>query len=181
MNGYMRQVPPHRLKLPATLLCKQRITDLLGGVSMTGLHAFVGDDFFDDLLTHPEVRETYKGMNEAKILRDGYVGPNRSSAYSFGIFEFGGIVFENYRGAVGTTSFIGSDECHIFPVGVSGLFQTRYAPADYMETVNTIGKRLYTKQTPWPNDKGTALDVQMNALSYATRPKVLIGGVRGTA
>jgi hypothetical protein len=159
----------------------RRVTDLLGGVSMTGLHAFVGDGFFDDLLTHPEVRETFKGWNEAKILRDGYVGPNRSSAYSFGIFEFGGIVFENYRGAVGTTSFIGSDEAHVFPVGVSGLFQTRYAPGDYVETVNTLGQRLYTKTKPFPNDKGMALDTQMNALSYATRPKVLIGGVRGTA
>lgn len=158
----------------------RRVTDLLGGVSMTGLHAFVGDDFFDDLLTHPEVRETFKGWNEAKILREGYVGPNRSSSYSFGIFEFGGIVWENYRGAVGTTSFIGADECHIFPIGVPGLFQTRYAPADYVETVNTVGRRLYSKQKPFPNDKGMSLDVQMNALSYATRPKVLIGGVRGS-
>lgn len=159
----------------------RRITDLLGGVSMTGVHAFVGDDFFDDLLTHPEVRETFKGWNEAKILREGYVGSNRSSVYSYGIFEFGGIVFENYRGAVGTTSFIGTDECHIFPVGVPGLFATRYAPGDFIETVNTTGQRIYAKQFPMPNDKGTNLAVQSNALQYATRPKTLIGGVRGTA
>jgi hypothetical protein len=28
---------------------------------------------------------------------------------------------------------------------VPGLFRTYYAPADYIETVNTIGQRLYVK------------------------------------
>lgn len=32
----------------------------LGGSNFDYLHAFVGDNFFDDLLTHPEVRATYK-------------------------------------------------------------------------------------------------------------------------
>lgn len=154
---------------------KRRVMDLLGGVTMRGLHAFCGDDFFDDLLCHPEVRETYKGWSEAKILRESYVGNDRGS---YGIFEFGGIVWENYRGAVGATNFIETDACHIFPVGVPGLFQTRYAPADYMETVNTMGLRLYSRQSPEPNGKSTSLEVQMNALHYCTRPRVLMTGVR---
>lgn len=153
----------------------RRTADSLGGVPFTGMHAFVGDNFFDDLLTHREVRETYKGWSEAQILRDGYVGPNRSS---YGIFEFGGIVWENYRGSVGSATFIDADSCHLFPVGVPGLFKTAYAPADYEDTVNTMGQRLYNRQWPMQNGKGRNLDTQMNALQYCTRPKVLLKGKR---
>lgn len=154
----------------------RKMSDILGGVPFTGIHAFVGDDFFDDLLSHPEVRETFKGWSEAQILREGYIGPNRSS---YGIFEFGGIVWENYRGGIieGKT-FIESDKANFFPTGVPGLFKTAFAPADYIDTVNTIGQRLYTKQYRMQNDKGINLDTQMNALQYCTRPKVLFRGKR---
>lgn len=147
----------------------------LGGLPFNGIHAFCGDAFFDDLISNPEVRATFEGWSEAKILREGYIGPNRSS---YGMFEFGGIVWENYRGSVGSTSFINTDKCHLFPVGVPGLFKTAYAPADYEETVNTPGQRLYSRQYAMQNGKGRNLDVQMNALQYCVRPKVLMKGKR---
>lgn len=153
----------------------RQVSNILGGVPFTGLHAFCGDAFFDDLLAHAEVRETYKGWNEAQILRDSYVGPNRST---YGMFQFGGIVFENYRGAVNSSAFVNTDKCHIFPLGVPGLFKTVYAPADYEETVNTMGQRLYSRTWPMPNGKGRHIDVQMNALQYCSRPKALIKGKR---
>jgi hypothetical protein len=153
----------------------RQVAGILDGMPFTGLHAFCGDNFFDDLLAHSEVRETFTGWSEAQILRDGYIGPNRSS---YGIFEFGGIVWENYRGSVGGTGFINTDKCHIFPMGVPGLFKSVYAPADYVETVNTMGQRLYSRQYQMPNGKGVNLDVQMNALQYCSRPKALIKGKR---
>lgn len=152
------------------------ISDVLGGVPFTGIHAFCGDDFFDALLKNPEVRETYQGWNAAQILREGYLGPNRST---YGIFEFGGIVFENYRGAKNAASEVAANGVSLFPTGVPGLFKTAYAPADYIETVNTIGQRLYTKQYKMANDKGVHLDTQMNALQYCTRPKTLLKGTLG--
>lgn len=147
----------------------------LGGTPYTGIHALCGDNFFDELLAHPEVRATYNGWTEAQILRDSYIGPNRPS---WGIFEFGGIVWENYRGTVGGTDFVNTDKCHIFPLGVPGLFRSYYAPADYVETVNTVGRRLYQKQWTMPNDKGINLDTQMNELCICTRPRVLLQGRR---
>jgi hypothetical protein len=141
----------------------------LGGTSITGASALCGDAFYDDLIAHPEVRETYLGWTAAQELRTGYV---------YGGFPFGGIMWENYRGAVDGTAFIHTDKCHIFPVGVPGLFRTYYAPADYNETVNTMGQRLYSKQYEMPNGKGYHLDTQMNALDIATRPRVLIQGKR---
>lgn len=152
------------------------ISKQLGGVPWSGkARAMVGDNFFDDILAHPEVRETYKGWSQAQILREGYIEPNGKS---YGAFEFGDIIFENYRGSVGGTNFVETDEAHIFPEGVSNLFRTAYAPADYVETVNTLGRRLYAKQIAMRNGKGIDLECQMNALQYCTRPKTLIKGTR---
>lgn len=150
--------------------------DNLGGTPVVGLHAYCGDAFFDDLLAHTEVIESYKGTPMAQVLREGYVYPNDMKVY--GAFEFGGIVWENYRGKNGNTPFVGTDKCHIFPVGTPGLYRTVYAPADYVETVNTPGLPRYAKQYLMANGKGVHLDTQMNALSYCTRPKSLIGGRR---
>lgn len=152
------------------------IEDNLGGVPLVGVHAFCGNNFFDDLLSHKEVTASYQATPMAEVLRQGFVYPNNLRIY--GAFEFGGIVWENYRGSVGGTAFIDTDKCHIFPMGVPGLFRTVYAPADYTETVNTIGLPRYAKQFPMPNDKGIALEMQSNALSYNTRPKTLLKGKR---
>lgn len=153
--------------------------EALGGVPFSYLHAFVGDKFFDDLLTHPEVRETYKGWSEAQILRDSYIGKNRADNP---LFEFGGIVWENYGavGAGGDSALLGiqADSAKFVPVGVPGLFRTYYAPADYIETVNTLGQRLYAKQWPMQNGKGIHGEVQTNALHIATRPGALLRGKR---
>jgi hypothetical protein len=151
------------------------IQNNLGGSPIMGIHAFCGDNFFDDLLSHVEVRASYLQTPMAAVLRDGYVYPNGLAIY--GAFEFGGIVWENYRGSHGATAFIDTDKCFIFPMG-GGLFRTVFGPADYIETVNTIGLPRYAKQFPFPNDKGIALELQTNALSYFTRPKALIKGKR---
>lgn len=150
----------------------------LDGIPFRGVHAFVGDAFFDDLIAHPEVRETYKNWTAAAELRAGYLPGAPSAAKIYGGFEFGGIVWENYRGSVGGTGFIDTNKAHFFPTGAPGLFRTAYGPADYNETVNTLGKRLYMKQIPMRNDKGVEIEVQSNALHYATRPRVLIKGKR---
>lgn len=145
----------------------------LGAVPFASVHSFVGDTFFDQLLQHKEVRDTYKGWNEAQILRDSYVGKNRSSNP---MFEFGGIVWENYGEIDGEGVGIATTKARFFPVGVANLFKSYTAPADYIETVNTLGERLYAKQWQMPNDKGINGELQMNELNICTRPGVLMGG-----
>jgi hypothetical protein len=146
---------------------------ILDGVPFSGLHAFCGDNFFDALLQHAEVRATYAGWTEAQILRDSYIGPRGSS---WGIFSFGGINWENYRGSVGGQSYVDTDKCHIFPTGVPGLFRSYWAPGDYVDTVNTVGKRFYAKQMVMRSEKGVELEMQMNELNICTRPRVLLQG-----
>lgn len=148
----------------------RKVMDRLGAFPMSGVHAFCGDDFFDDLLTHPEVRETYRGTSEAAFLRSGLVDEKTPGAYA--AFSFGGITFENYRGGADAT-FVEPTECRVFPLGVPDLFISAYAPADYLETVNTEGERFTAKIRPMSNEKGANIDVQMNALQYCSRPELL--------
>lgn len=155
----------------------RKIADKLGGIPFSGVHAFCGDDFFDALIKNAEVRESYLNWNAAQELRTSYV----SGGQSYGAFPFGGIMWENYRGKVGGTAFITGSACHIFPTGVPGLFKSYHAPADYEDTVNTMGQRLYSRQYPMPNGKGRNLDTQMNALQLCTRPQVLLKGKAGAS
>lgn len=147
----------------------------MGGSPFARVHAFVGDTFFDQLISHKEVRETYKGWSEAAILRDSYVSPDRGAN---DIFSFGGIAFERYGAAtaVGDGAKIGIEatKAKFFPVGARGMFTTYYAPAPYMETVNTLGRPFYAKQAMLDLDKGVYGETQMNALDICTRPKALM-------
>lgn len=147
----------------------------MGGSPFGYVHSFVGDTFFDQLISHKEVRETYKGWSEAAILRDSYVGPSRAENP---IFTFGGVVFENY-GAVaaegdGTKLGVEATKAKFFPVGARGMFKTYYAPAPYMDTVNTLGKKFYAKQALLDLDKGVYGETQTNALHICTRPAALL-------
>jgi len=147
----------------------------LRGIGFNYLHAFVGDTFFDQLLSHKEVRDTYHGWGEARILRESYIGRNRGDNP---MFEFGGIVWENY-GAIedtgdGALLGIATGEAKFVPMGVPGLFRTYYGPADYVETVNTLGKARYAKQWPMANGKGVNGETQTNTLHICTRPGSLL-------
>lgn len=147
----------------------------LDGLPFSGIGALCGDAFFDDLIAHKEVRETYKNWEAAQSLRTGYIdGNGQAKAYSrFNIFDIDWI---NYRG--NNLISVDTNSCHLFPIGVPGLFRTVYGPADYIETVNRPGQRLYAKQWRMPNDKGVNLEMQSNVLHYCTRPRVLLPGIR---
>jgi hypothetical protein len=148
------------------------IANQLGGVPFIGIHAFCGDAFYDQLIGNAEVRQTYQNHAGAAELRSGYA----AGGMSFGSFPFGGIMWENYRGKVGSTDFVHTDKCHIFPVGVPGLFCSVFGPADYFDTVNMPGRRLFARQFEMSSGKGRRLDTQTNALHYCVRPKVLLLG-----
>lgn len=155
------------------------IADNMGGTPFNGVHAFCSNEFFDALLTNAEVIASYVGTPMAQVLRTGFVYPNQSDGQKiYGVFEFGGIVWENYRGTMNGSAIIEADKCYLFPMAIEGFFNTVYAPADYTETVNTIGRPRYAKQFPMPNDKGVYMEVQSNALSYVNRPTALVKGKR---
>lgn len=139
--------------------------DGLGDASYTGAVVLCGRGFFDALANHEKINAAYNRWADGEFLRsDVRAG-----------FPFAGATWVEYKGSVGGVPFIASDEAYLVPVGVQDLFITRFAPADYEETVNTIGLPLYAKQ--WdPNNSGKSrvLEVQSNPISLCTRPKAVI-------
>ena len=92
--------------------------------------AICGTGFFDHLIIHPEVENAYDRWLDGAFLRQGQAR---------GSFEYSGIVFEEYRGRVGAVDFTDASKAYFFPVGMPGLFRQYNAPADFVDTGNTIG------------------------------------------
>ncbi len=136
--------------------------------SSANVHALCSDSFFDALVEHPNVKGVY----------DGYFAAERRLGESFvhGIFEFGGIFFENYQGTDdNSTVAIAADKCSLFWSGIPGMYSEWYAPATFMETVNTIGLPRYAKLAPDPKfNEWIELHTQQNPLPICLRPKTLI-------
>lgn len=135
----------------------------LGDDLVTGYRAFCGDAFFDDLVKHAKVVGALQYQESNMLRTDVRAG-----------FEFGGITWENYRGTVGGTAFVPTAEAYVVPVGTN-IFQTYYAPADYLETVNTIGQPLYAKiVTDDDLQRWVKLHTQSNPLAICLRPRAVI-------
>ena len=149
-------------------LIVRAMTDELGASLLGGVHALCGDDFYDELSTHAEVRGAYERQQEGAYLRGG--------AKVYESFNYGGITWENYRGAVEGTPFIPTADCQFIPMGVKGLFQNWFGPADYNSTVNKKGLPRYAKLLADRNDKGAELEAQSNPLPICTRPRTLRRG-----
>lgn len=150
--------------------------DELGQATYDHIHCFLGKVYWQRFITHPKVvaAYTYFQANQQKFnpLRDDlrYVG-----------FEFGGIIWEKYRGNVGGIPFVADSESHFFPVGVQDLFITRFGPGDFLETANTIGLPRYAKIAPdreW--NRSVKLLTESNPVSLCTRPEVLTKGITGS-
>lgn len=132
----------------------------LGGISPSGYWAPCGDDFFDALESHGELRHTLQAQEARGLREDG----RRS-------FTYGGVTWENYRGT-GSVA-LAATEARIIPLGVPELFQQLFAPADTFEAVNTNGQVKYAMATMASNNKKIDLEVQSNPITLCTRPKVL--------
>ena len=146
----------------------RKIEEALGAAPYDHIHAFVGANFWDDLVNHPTVEKAYERWSDGAFLRTD----QRSG------FEFSRIIFEEYRGKVGDVDFIDADQARFFPVGVPQLFRHYNAPADFMETVNTIGQPVYAKSERMEFDRGSKLHSQSNPLPLCTRPEVLVKGIK---
>lgn len=143
---------------------KRKSEDVLGAAPMRGFRAFCGDAFFDAFVSHANVKAAYERWMEGEMLRNDPRGG----------FSFGGVIWENYRGSVGGVPFVGTDDSYLVPEGVPDLFICNFAPADYMETVNTPGLPFYVKTGEKHMGTGVDIQVQSNPLAVCTRPRAVI-------
>jgi len=146
----------------------EQVEDALGAAAYTGIRAFCSSAFFAALIGHGEVKETFKYQEGDVLRRDLRNG-----------FVFGGITWEVYRGSVGGVSFVEADYAYVFPEGVltekGGLFTTYFAPADFMETVNSPGLPMYAKQAVDPEfQRFVKIHSQSNPLPLCLMPRTVV-------
>lgn len=125
------------------------------------------DTFWDALIKHAEVRDTYLATQEASDLRQG-------TAFSDN-FRFGGIRWVNYQGTDdNATIAVPAGTAKFFPVNAPGAFEVYWTPGEFLDVVNTLGKPVYPKIVP---DRDRNAWVKVEAYSYPlfvpTRPLML--------
>jgi hypothetical protein len=147
---------------------RRAIEDALGPLSYTGIHAFCGNTFWDELVAHASLATAFERKDDGEFFRE--------SQRATGGFMFAGVFWENYRGRVGDVDFIPAADARFVPLGVRDLFLEHYGPGDTIDTVNRPGQPIIVKQEPKPMDKGIDIHTQSNALMLCTRPEVLIRG-----
>lgn len=151
--------------LPKCYAVSRAIEDELGVATYDHIHVICGKTWFERFTTHPIVKDAYHRYQESAKLRND----SRSG------FEFGELVFEEYRGKVGGVSFVADSEAHAFPVGVPELFISVYAPGDFLESANTLALPRYSKiafDTEY--NRWMKMLVESNYIDLCTRPKTLV-------
>jgi hypothetical protein len=147
-----------------TVEFKRKIEDGLDGLPYQGIRVLCSSTFFDAFVSHPAVELAWLRFQESENLRaDLRKG-----------FRFGDVFWEEYRGNVGGHAFIADNKAYAIPEGVPKMFLTRFAPANYMETVNTIGLPYYAKQKSMDYDKGVEFESQSNPIMINTRPNAVV-------
>lgn len=139
------------------------IENELGAEPVSSYRAFCGDEFFDALIADTTVIESLKYQESALLRTDVRAG-----------FQYGGITWENYRGSVGGTAFFPTAEAFVFPEGTN-IFATYFAPADFIEAVNTVGFPLYAKQAADEQlQRWVKIHTQSNPLALCLRPRAVV-------
>lgn len=111
---------------------------LRAGVLTPGarIGAIVGDEFYDLLVTHPQIEKLYMGWAGALELRN--------PAAPFQAFSYAGIEWHNYRGLGDDSPIsIAPDEVRFFPIGMPDVFKKAMGPHESIEWVNTPGIDTY--------------------------------------
>lgn len=131
----------------------------------TQVHALAGNDFYDKLIAHDHVRDTYLNQQAAADLRAGV---------AFGSFNVGGITFHNYRGTDSGDVGIDAGVAKFFPVGAKDAFEVAQSPGESFDFVNTPGQRVYAMLVP---DKERNMWVKPEVYAYplhvCTQPGML--------
>lgn len=131
------------------------------GVKATKYRALCSASFMDALMEDEGFRKAYERYQDGSAFREDVRG---------GIL-WDGVVWEEHTEELPDgTLMIPEGEARLVPENNSGLFLTRFAPANYAETVNTKGLPMYAKGKMQDFDKGIDLEAQSNPLNVCTSP-----------
>ncbi|MEK9754999.1 MAG: major capsid protein [Rhodospirillaceae bacterium] len=136
----------------------------LGGNAVR-IYALCGDNFWDDLMAHPEIVAMFAATNEAQSLgRD----------VAFASFQFAGVTFVNYRGTDDTSTVsVGTDKAKFFPAN-AGIFQWAMSPGESFEHLGQDGQMFYSMMVPDERRNQFAdVEVYSYPLPVCTMPSAL--------
>lgn len=137
----------------------------LGGRSFSGIRLICSPGFFSLFIKNANIKKAWELWQAGQFARDDQTEAD--------FIFLRNITLEIYDGEIGGTDLIEDGFAYAYPEGVPGLFQSRYAPADYMETVNTVGKPFYAKQERMQFDKGVVGEAQSNPLHFCSLPETV--------
>lgn len=141
------------------------VRDGLGGTPFRAIHALVGDSFFDKLISHASVKAAYANWSSNQMLRSNFVPTG---------FEFGGIYWENYRGSVGGVDFVDDNGGILIPLGVPGMYQTRFAPMNSTDWGNRKGLPRYASLERLMHGRGIDVLTESDPVSICAYPEAII-------
>lgn len=141
----------------------------------TSIAALCGDEFYDQLITAPEIRETYLNTQQAADLRDGF--------QIWDEFRFGGVRWMNYRGTNDNATIkIADNQCRFFPIGAEDTFVEYRAPGENWDEQNQPGEEFYSYVVPDPRSAVSEVmmfvDILLDAhpLYLCQAPEALLTG-----
>lgn len=130
------------------------------------IHALIGDDAYDALVSHPEVERMYLNWSAAMDLGNRKI---------FDSFKYGGIVWHNYRGTDdNSTIAIPTNGARFFPVGAPEVFKKAMAPLESLGYIGTMGQDTYMMNVPdRERDMWTKGEIYSYPLYICQRPDLL--------
>lgn len=135
-----------------------------GALLVTKRRAYCSATFFDALVENAVVKEPYANYQGAQ---DRLGGDTRSG------FVHCGVEYIEYTATISGQAFIPDGEAYLFPVA-QGIFIEAFAPANYSETINTMGLDIYAKSKALDFDKGYDIEAQSNPLALNLLPAATI-------
>ena len=150
---------------------KRYLAKNLKGETMTGVLCLCSGNYFESIIHHKSIKDAYHAYQG--------ITPYREDLRED--FVFNGIHLVEYEGSASSTSgselrFIPDNEAVFLPLGTQNVFETVFAPADYVEAVNTKGLPFYAKQQVLDFGKGVEIETQSNPLPICKRPDLLVKG-----
>lgn len=138
----------------------------MGGRSFARIRVICSLSFFQAFVGNAKMAKAWDLWNQGQFYRDDQTNSDF-------VWLNGQFAFTIYNGMVGETPMLEDGYAYAYPEGVPGLFQSKFAPADYMETVNTVGLPYYAKQEPMAFNKGVVGESQSNPLHYCSLPEAV--------
>ena len=149
---------------------EDKMSDDTIGLSVNGFDVtsfgMASPEFWRKLTSSAQAKEAYQfqqGLQNNPVVAD-----LRKTG-----FVYGGTLWFNYNAKVTGTQFVPAGKAFVVPAGTSNTFEEYAAPANYNDTVNTLGEEKYAKIVEPNNKKGATLETQSNRLALAKRPDTL--------